>query len=436
MRSTETTPTLAAKRLESSQIAVYYSSRMATSRTSLYAILGVSRDADPVVIEAAYRALIRKFHPDRAAGDGAKAAEINFAYATLRDPQKRREYDEHLRLERDRASATFSPRTPPRVARWRVRPAAWIGLGAALAIVLALLVYRQEQRPLHVVADPPDVATEAPDAFVAADTVEARQPQQPISPSVIAQAVARLDQATAQGGFDEAARLSERCYRDQSRTRSFHQFVFCAAFDNAAAATAPGTESGGAGKAARFEETQVLRRQIDAANGWSDDAEWIGRTLNEIARLTFEAQYPSPNVENQTVALAPADRGKMSQDAPLAAGQSLSLMPPVQFGSSERRPAPPTRRPVSPAQARAAEQAVAAAAERWAKCAAMQFQANVRYASSMGAADRALSACTGQEQTTRALVRSALEARNGSVTTEEVEQNMDAARSTILGALN
>jgi hypothetical protein len=53
-----------------------------------YATLQVRPDADPVVIQAAYRALMRRHHPDRG-GSPAMAARLNAAYALLRDPRAR-----------------------------------------------------------------------------------------------------------------------------------------------------------------------------------------------------------------------------------------------------------------------------------------------------------------------------------------------------------
>lgn len=66
-----------------------------------YAVLGVSRRADDVVIKAAYRALSQRYHPDKVPFEQRKAAnarmsEINRAYDVLGDASRRRQYDEQL----------------------------------------------------------------------------------------------------------------------------------------------------------------------------------------------------------------------------------------------------------------------------------------------------------------------------------------------------
>src|SRR5947209_1372638 len=64
---------------------------------TLYDVLGVKKDATEAEIKKAYRKLAREFHPDHNAGD--KAAEERFkevqgAYDTLGDPDKRKQYDQ------------------------------------------------------------------------------------------------------------------------------------------------------------------------------------------------------------------------------------------------------------------------------------------------------------------------------------------------------
>ena len=58
-----------------------------------YEVLEVSSRARQSVIDKAYRALIRENHPDQG-GDPGRARLLNEAYEVLRDPVKRRQYDE------------------------------------------------------------------------------------------------------------------------------------------------------------------------------------------------------------------------------------------------------------------------------------------------------------------------------------------------------
>ncbi|PKQ15434.1 MAG: hypothetical protein CVT67_09440 [Actinobacteria bacterium HGW-Actinobacteria-7] len=73
-----------------------------------YRTLQVTRDAEPEVVERAFKALSRKYHPDlNGVGDREQSTRrmqaINEAYAVLRDPARRRAYD--LTLAPDRGGA-------------------------------------------------------------------------------------------------------------------------------------------------------------------------------------------------------------------------------------------------------------------------------------------------------------------------------------------
>jgi len=78
---------------------------MTTKRPDLYAILGVRPSATPAEISHAYRALLRRHHPDtRTTDDETQDAtsdttlqQVLAAYTVLRDPARRADYDRETR---------------------------------------------------------------------------------------------------------------------------------------------------------------------------------------------------------------------------------------------------------------------------------------------------------------------------------------------------
>ncbi|MDQ1058606.1 DnaJ-class molecular chaperone [Arthrobacter globiformis] len=72
-----------------------------------YAVLNVSRGASPQEIARAYRALMRRHHPDVAGGEAAPAELqlIMQAFSVLRDPKRRHAYD--------REASRAGPADPP-----------------------------------------------------------------------------------------------------------------------------------------------------------------------------------------------------------------------------------------------------------------------------------------------------------------------------------
>lgn len=61
-----------------------------------YQTLGISRDATPEEIKAAYRRASAEHHPDREGGDTQRMQSINAAYGVLSDPVRRAEYDDPI----------------------------------------------------------------------------------------------------------------------------------------------------------------------------------------------------------------------------------------------------------------------------------------------------------------------------------------------------
>lgn len=111
-----------------------------------YAILGVTPASEDVVIHAAYRALIRRYHPDANASPEAaeRVRAINSAYAILRDPAKRAEYDSSLAAGQPLWLDEQAPPTPLAPARGR---SAGIG-AAAFAVALVAAVWAMPTRDL------------------------------------------------------------------------------------------------------------------------------------------------------------------------------------------------------------------------------------------------------------------------------------------------
>jgi curved DNA-binding protein CbpA len=63
-----------------------------------YNLLQIDPLAEGIVLDAAYRALARRYHPDGESPNPARMADINRAYAMIRTPELRRRYDVERRL--------------------------------------------------------------------------------------------------------------------------------------------------------------------------------------------------------------------------------------------------------------------------------------------------------------------------------------------------
>ena len=104
-----------------------------------YSILGVSPSAEDVVIRAAYRALMRHYHPDTNPDPEAqrKAREITAAFAVLRDPASRAEYDARKQgpLLWAEEELPVPPRRPPAMRGWALASAA-LALGLVVTVTL------------------------------------------------------------------------------------------------------------------------------------------------------------------------------------------------------------------------------------------------------------------------------------------------------------
>ena len=99
------------------------------AQADLYAILGLDRSATQAEIARAYRTLLRRHHPDtRTSGDPSQDAisdaalqQILTAYAVLRDPDRRADYDQRYTPRPSRPSPTIAETGPVLVSTPRLR---------------------------------------------------------------------------------------------------------------------------------------------------------------------------------------------------------------------------------------------------------------------------------------------------------------------------
>ncbi len=144
--------------------------RAGTASTDLYAVLGVAEAASAAEIKAAYRALVKRHHPD-AGGDDTTILALNAAWEVLGDGERRRRYD------RSRRSRPPAPATTPAAAAAR-RPRAvaqdlaladWLGqVYAPIDRLLGQVINPFPARLRELSADPYDDALmEAFCAFLA-----------------------------------------------------------------------------------------------------------------------------------------------------------------------------------------------------------------------------------------------------------------------------
>ena len=146
---------------------------------NLYDVLNVAPEAEAVVVEAAYKALIKKYHPDQAADAPVSkdAAAINEAFAVLKDPAKRADYDHRLWSKQQQLRlAGLQAGVVPRRSRFAAL-GGWIVAGLLACALAAVALGRSLEPPqLNAVAEaaePDDLEAPARAAAAKAAAAEA-----------------------------------------------------------------------------------------------------------------------------------------------------------------------------------------------------------------------------------------------------------------------
>jgi curved DNA-binding protein CbpA len=320
------------------------------SHNRLYTILNVLPDADPVVIEAAYKALIKRHHPDIHSGGAIVgeriAADLNQAYQTLRDPERRAAYDADQRVQEERRKAELArafeppaqrtaPPPPPRPepARAGQRVAGLIGAIGVLSLGGAIYLLTQT---VEVARRPPaNIASQ--DAPISTDLAQRAFRDQPVNRDEVERAIGEFRRVAGESGLSGAAAYSERCFDQQTRTRAVTAYDHCVAFDHIASRTEASADEGQA--ETRFQPQSLVMRHIRAAELIARDPSLIEARLFEIRRLADNALGRLPTAVAEAAPRAPPSPAVVATVGPPPSRARLNT-PARPRPSPQRRPAP------------------------------------------------------------------------------------------------
>jgi hypothetical protein len=261
-----------------------------TGEVSAYAALGLRPGASRAQVDEAYRRLIKLHHPDRAGGDGGRAAEINRAYTAIRRGQP-------ARVRRTR-SVVAAPK--PRIRPRRRGSVAWFAT-VAFAAGTAGLLSRQSHDPQSILQG----RTVASAFAIAPEPLQPAAPDiggfdEPLQPSIIANAIAAAVEFHSTGDVEGAVDFSRGCGSKLAETRNLGWFDACAAFDEASLLI---EDQPGMPSSKRFDGVAVVTREMSAARTISDDILAADSRLRRIRSQVEMAIVPT--LEAEAVAVEP-----------------------------------------------------------------------------------------------------------------------------------
>jgi hypothetical protein len=231
---------------------------------SAYAALGVEPNADSATIEAAYKRLIKKHHPDREGGNSGRAAEIIRAYREIRAERNLRD---PLELNDDGPVAPTGGRV-------------WIIIALLLAFGVGLLVLTQPSLSNGASASGSRIAGDR----LRGATTGADPMDQPLNTAVIDGSVRNALQLARTSDEMALATASRDCHHALRSDPSLLQLDRCAAFDDAVVQLQDRDPLRDQGP---FSELAVTGRLWSGATGLSDDYVAIDGRLDRI-RLRVE----------------------------------------------------------------------------------------------------------------------------------------------------
>jgi curved DNA-binding protein CbpA len=274
---------------------------------SAYAVLGLDPGADRAAIDAAYRELIKRYHPDRTGGDPQRAAEINRAYRELRDGALAAPA-----VQRATAPRTSRRRSRGRRIRRRARPGARLNLWAAIGLAGIAAVLLQGGKFDDFTFDWLLGGSEFPASGAAGRRTQSAPLDAPLTEGDIVLAVSeawRLRQDP-----EAAANFSRTCYQGLRRAPKLALLDACAAFDDAAAILIERDEARDSGP---FAASAITARQVNAGSLLSDNYLEIEARLNHVRARVERLLAPAIAVEPaQARSVAVEEVGPEPQLAP------------------------------------------------------------------------------------------------------------------------
>ena len=245
-----------------------------TADDSAYAALGLRPGADRAQVDAAYRRLMKVYHPDLAGGDADRAAEINRAYTFLRrhDP---------LGMMRSR------PVPVPMRRRPRRGRGGWAVVLAA-ASAAAVIIYQESSTGRSSRAIPLQWSVGDPREFAASAESQPRF-EEPLHERVIASAVADAVRFHSSEDLAGATEYSRDCHNRLRQQPNLALLDACSAFDES---TLILNASGPMGDSGAFSGSEIMARELAGARAISDDIFGADSRLQRIRSQVELALLP------------------------------------------------------------------------------------------------------------------------------------------------
>ena len=264
-----------------------------TASAASYAALGLSPGAERSTIDAAYRALMKRYHPD-VGGDPVKAAEINRAYAEITRPAGSASVvvtavpgDLAAALYARRAAVPVGASLRQRRSRallWALSALLVVAIGWTLRDPLTDLAWKLRWQFFQPVAtddgglvSPPEAASHLPVA------------KTPIARQIIRQSTADARAALASGGVARASEFSRLCYQHFVETPALAAYDHCVGFDNAVLylIRSSNLDHG------MFSAAALTRRQLNAGRMLDADYDTIEDRLDQVRLKVLRELAPA-----------------------------------------------------------------------------------------------------------------------------------------------